>query len=181
MVGGASSAGLRVGIKAHLAGLVVEALLLRVEANLLDGGAHNGLVVNDGVGGDLTEHHHETSAGARLACNAGLGVLGEARIDDGVGDLVGQLVGVTLVDGLRGEEELAFGVEGHFDELGVVCGGVGAQAEFGRQPNFFQLQEERGFWRRCSATVLLLFHPYFFAWMSKTLPSRRDQGVLLEQ
>jgi hypothetical protein len=101
---------LTVELVENLAGLVVETLLDGVEANLLDGLAHNGLVVDLGVGGDLTEHHHEAGAGASLAGNAGLGVLREAGIDDGIGDLVGELVGVTLVHRLGGEEELALGV-----------------------------------------------------------------------
>ena len=73
--------------RTHLAGLVVEALLRGVEADLLDGLANDGLVVDLGVGGDLTEHHDEVGAGAGLAGDVRVRVLGEAGIDDSVGDL----------------------------------------------------------------------------------------------
>jgi hypothetical protein len=98
---------LAVELVEHLARLVVEALLHGVETNLLDGIAHDLLVVDLGVGGDLAEHHHEARAGARLAGDARLGVLREAGVHDRIRDLVRELVGVALVYGLRGEQELA--------------------------------------------------------------------------
>ena len=38
----------------------------------------------------------------------GVGVLGEAGIEDGVGNLIAELVRVALVHGLRGEEEISY-------------------------------------------------------------------------
>ena len=76
----------------NVASLVVEALLGRVVANVLDGLADNLLVVNLGLGGSL-------------ASDLGERVLLEAGIEDGVGDLVSDLVGVALADGLGGEAE----------------------------------------------------------------------------
>lgn len=43
---------------------------------------------------------HETSLGGSLASNLGPRVLGEAGVKDGITDLVGNLVGVTLADRL---------------------------------------------------------------------------------
>ena len=102
------------------AGLVVETLLGGVVADVLDGAAHDGLVVNGGLGGDLAENHDHAGLGAGLAGDLGVGVLLEAGIKDGVGDLVAQLVGVALVHGLGREQEvpggsrLGGGLGGHF-------------------------------------------------------------------
>ena len=52
------------------------------------------------LGGDLTEDHDHTSLGGSLAGDLGVGVLGEAGVEDGVRDLVTDLVGVALTDGL---------------------------------------------------------------------------------
>jgi len=51
----------------HAAGLVVKALGLVVVANVLHGSAHYGLIVDLGLGGDLTKHHHHASLGCSLA------------------------------------------------------------------------------------------------------------------
>ena len=83
-----------------VASLVVEALLGRVVANVLDGVTDDLLVVDLGLGGDLTEDHDHAGLGGSLASNLGEGVLLEAGIEDGVGDLVSDLVGVALADGL---------------------------------------------------------------------------------
>mmetsp|Transcript_2880 Transcript_2880/g.9377 ORF Transcript_2880/g.9377 Transcript_2880/m.9377 type:complete len:508 (+) Transcript_2880:268-1791(+) len=101
---------------ADLRGLVVEldedAAVVAVEADSLgrepDVVAHladDGFVVNLGLGRDLAEDHHHAGFRRRLASHLGVGVLREARVEDAIGDLVRELVGVTLVDGLGGEEE----------------------------------------------------------------------------
>mmetsp|Transcript_14467 Transcript_14467/g.51425 ORF Transcript_14467/g.51425 Transcript_14467/m.51425 type:complete len:328 (-) Transcript_14467:270-1253(-) len=87
------------------AGLVVEALFRGVEADALDGLADDGLVVEDGVRGNLAEDHDEARARAALAGDARRRVLREARVDDGVGDLVRELVRVALVDRLGREHD----------------------------------------------------------------------------
>jgi hypothetical protein len=71
-----------------VAGLVVEALVRRVVANVLDGATDDLLVVEVGLGGDLTEDHDHTSLGGGLASYLGEGVLLEAGIEDGIGDLI---------------------------------------------------------------------------------------------
>ena len=46
--------------------------------------------------GDLTEDHDHAGLGARLARHVGIGVLGEARVEDGIGALVADRVGEAL-------------------------------------------------------------------------------------
>lgn len=77
--------------------LVVEALLGAVVANVLDGIADNLLVVEVGLGGDLTEDHDHTGLSGRLASNLGEGVLLEAGIENGVRDLIagGRLLAIA--------------------------------------------------------------------------------------
>lgn len=67
-----------------IAGLVVEALVGRVVANLLDGIADNLLVVEAGLGGNLTKDHDHTGLSGSLACDLGERVLLEAGIENGV-------------------------------------------------------------------------------------------------
>jgi hypothetical protein len=71
-----------------VAGLVVEALVGRVVANVLDGIADDLLVVEVCLGGDLTEDHDHTGLGGRLTGHLGERVLLEAGIEDGVRDLI---------------------------------------------------------------------------------------------
>ena len=87
----------------HVASLVVEALVGRVVTNVLDGIADDLLVVDLGLGGDLTEDHDHAGLGRGLASDLGEGVLLQAGIEDSVRDLVSDLVGVALADGLGGE------------------------------------------------------------------------------
>ena len=84
----------------EVAGLVVEALGGVIVADVLDGVADNLLVVELGLGGDLTEDHDHTGLGGGLASDLGEGVLSQAGIEDGIGNLIGDLIGVTLTDGL---------------------------------------------------------------------------------
>jgi hypothetical protein len=77
-------------------GLVVEALGGVIVTNVLDSVTDNLLVVDLGLGGDLAEDHDHTGLGGSLAGNLGQGVLGQAGVEDGIGNLIGDLVGVTL-------------------------------------------------------------------------------------
>lgn len=86
-------------------GLVVETLVRVVVANLLDGVTDNLLEVDVGLGGDLTKDHDHTGLGGGLTGDLGVGVLGETGIEDGIGDLVTDLVWVALSNRLGGEEE----------------------------------------------------------------------------
>lgn len=81
-------------------GLVVEALGGVIVADVLDGLADNLLIVELGLGGDLAEDHDHAGLGGSLASDLGEGVLGQAGIEDRVRNLIGDLVGVTLTDGL---------------------------------------------------------------------------------
>ena len=81
-------------------GLVVEALGRVIIANALDGLTDHLLVVNLGLGGDLAKDHDHAGLGGGLAGDLGEGVLGQAGIENGVGDLISDLVGVALADGL---------------------------------------------------------------------------------
>lgn len=67
-----------------VAGLVVETLLRRVIADLLDGTSDDALVVNVGLGGNLTEDHNHTGLSGRLASDLGERVLRKAGIEDSI-------------------------------------------------------------------------------------------------
>lgn len=76
----------------NVAGLVVEALVRVVVTNVLDGLTNDLLVVQGGLGGDLSENHDHTGLGGSLASNLGHGVLLQASIENGIRDLVADLV-----------------------------------------------------------------------------------------
>ena len=76
----------------HVAGAVVQTLGDVVVADVLQGLTDDQLVVNGGRGGDLTEDHDHAGLGAGLAGNTRGGVLTDAGIQHGVGDLITDLV-----------------------------------------------------------------------------------------
>lgn len=80
-------------------GLVVEALGGVIVTNVLDGVTDNLLVVKLGLGGDFTENHDHAGLSGSLTSNLGEGVLSQAGVEDGIGNLIGNLIGVTLTDG----------------------------------------------------------------------------------
>lgn len=67
-----------------VARFVVEALGGVVVANFLDGATNNLLVIEESLGGDLTEDHDHTGLGGGFAGNTGVRVLCEAGVDDGI-------------------------------------------------------------------------------------------------
>ncbi len=83
-----------------VASLVVETLGRVIVADILDGVADNLLVVDLCLGGDLAEDHDHTGLGGGLTGNLGEGILSQAGIEDGIGDLISDLVGVALTDRL---------------------------------------------------------------------------------
>ena len=89
----------------NIAGFVVEAFARVIVANVLDGPSDDLLVIEVCFRGDLAEDHDQARLGGRLACHFGGGILGEAGVEDGIGDLVTDLVRVAFSDGLGGEEE----------------------------------------------------------------------------
>lgn len=88
-----------------VASLVVETLGGIVEANALDCVTDHLLVINVGLGGNFSENHHHTSLGAGFASNLAVGVLSEASIQNGIGDLIAKLVRMSLRDTFGGEQE----------------------------------------------------------------------------
>lgn len=96
--------GLRSDGHRDAAGGAVEALLGGVVADLQDLVAHEVGDVGVGLGRDLTRDVHQTSGDQGLDGDARGGVLAQERVENRVADLVSDLVGVTLGDGLRGEE-----------------------------------------------------------------------------
>src|SRR5450432_2293460 len=82
----------------HSAALVVDAVLGVVVADALDGVARDLDVVDVGVGRDLAGEHHQAGVAERLGGDTRARVLPEDRIEDGVGYLVGDLVGVAFGD-----------------------------------------------------------------------------------
>ena len=82
-----------------------QVVLEGVEADLADLGADDLVVVELGLGRDLAEDHDHVVLGRRLAGDLRVGVLLEAGVEDGIRDLVRELVGVALVHGLGREEE----------------------------------------------------------------------------
>jgi hypothetical protein len=98
----------------------IEAHVRAGEADLANRVARDLRIVELCLGGDLTEEHHEARLRGGLASHAALRILREARVEDGVGDGVTQLVGVTFGNGLGGEQ-----VTGHgwadYSVSGVCC------------------------------------------------------------
>ena len=79
--------------------LVVEALLGGVVTDVLDGTTNDLLVVEVGLGGNLTEDHDHTGLGCGLASDLGEGVLLEAGIEDGVRDLIAGIQSASVFSG----------------------------------------------------------------------------------
>ncbi len=86
------------------AGLVVVAEVGARVADLLDRLTDDLGDVDVGLGADLAGDEREAGGHERLASDTPVGVVLEDRIEDGVRDLVGELVRVALGDRLRGEE-----------------------------------------------------------------------------
>jgi hypothetical protein len=61
------------------------------------------------VGRDLARDHRHAGIDQGLAGDPALRIAGHHRVEHGVGDLVADLVGVALGDGLGSEEVLALG------------------------------------------------------------------------
>jgi len=89
----------RVGVEAELRARV---------ADLRHLAAHEPRNVDVRIGRDLARDDDEAGGDERLAGDAAVHVLGENRVEDGVRDLVGDLVRVALGDRLGGEGEGAF-------------------------------------------------------------------------
>ena len=62
------------------------------------------LEIDIAVGGDLTHDMDHAGRGAGLAGHAGLGVVGQDLVEDGIGDLIADLVGMSLGNGLGSKQ-----------------------------------------------------------------------------
>ena len=89
------------------AGRRVEAPLRVRVADLRDPIANDPGDVDVGLRRDLAGDDDEAGRDQRLAGDAAVDVVGQDGIEHRVRDLVGDLVGMTLGDGLRGEEKFA--------------------------------------------------------------------------
>ncbi len=97
--------GLAVDGHGHPAGIGVQPGLGVQVADLTDGLAGHLAPVHLGLGGDLTGDHHEVAGQKGLAGDPGKRVLLQAGVQDGVRNLVGDLVRVSFGHGFGSEEE----------------------------------------------------------------------------
>ena len=86
------------------AGVGVKAVLCAGVADVGDDLADDLLEVHVAVGGDLAHDVHQTGGRAGLAGHAGVGVVGQNFVQNGIGDLVADLVGMSFGDGLRSKQ-----------------------------------------------------------------------------
>jgi hypothetical protein len=108
--------GLLVNAHKNLASITREALRLDrgkiinegAESNLANLVTDNLLVVEVGSGRDLSENHNHVILGGSLASNLTQGIGLEASIKNSVRHLIAKLIGVALIDRLRGEKEGAY-------------------------------------------------------------------------
>ncbi len=87
----------------HAARVGVEAVFGAGVADIADGGAGDFLKIDDGVGRDLAGEDDQAGGDEGFAGDAAFGVLGKNRVEDRIGNLIGDLVRVSFGDGLRGE------------------------------------------------------------------------------
>jgi len=85
----------------NVASLVVETFLGIIVANILDRISDNFLVIELSLGSNLTKDHNHTSLGGGLASNLGKRILPQAGVEDGIRDLISDLIWVALSYRLR--------------------------------------------------------------------------------
>ena len=105
---------LRMKVVGKIERLPMKALLLIADA--LDDAAHRlldlladsgrpiALAVHDSLAADFAGEDHFLGGGQGFASDARLRVLRQEQVDDGIGNLVGDLVGMAFGNGLGGEE-----------------------------------------------------------------------------
>ena len=88
----------------HRAAAVVDAVVGVVVADALDRVARDLDVIDVGGGGDFTCQHDETGVAQRFGSDARVFVLSQDGVENGVGDLIRDLVGMAFGDGFGSEE-----------------------------------------------------------------------------
>jgi len=73
-----------------------------------DGGANEGIVVQFGAGGDFSCDDDEVGFHEGFASDAAVRVLGEAGVEDCIGDAVADFVGMAFADRLRRKDKVPF-------------------------------------------------------------------------
>src|SRR5208283_542879 len=101
-------AGLFVNAGNYGAGVAVEAVEGVVVADGLDRAADDLLKVDIGFGGDFSGDDYQAGCGQSFAGDAAGGVFGEAGVQDGVRNLVGDLVGMAFGYRFRGKKNTVF-------------------------------------------------------------------------
>ncbi|URD93002.1 hypothetical protein MUK42_28113 [Musa troglodytarum] len=104
--------GLLLDVDEHLAAVGIQTDVVGHEPDGAAGVADDLLVVDVGLGGDLPEHHDHVGLGAGLAGDLAVGILLQASIENGVGDLIAEFIRVSLVHRLGGEKEGFVGSHG---------------------------------------------------------------------
>src|SRR5208337_349015 len=85
------------------AGVAVEAVEGVVVANALHGAANDLLKVDVSFGGDFSGDDDEAGRGESFASDAADGILGEAGVEYGIGNLVGDFIGMAFSYGFGRE------------------------------------------------------------------------------
>src|SRR5699024_7775063 len=104
------------------AGVAIEAGRSTVESDAVDRFADDLGKFDVRVGGDLTGDDDEAGGDERFAGHAGMRILPEDRVEDGIGDLISHLVGMTFGHRFRGE-----GPAGHIRSLVTTAPIPGSQ------------------------------------------------------
>ena len=96
-------AGLLVNVGDDAAGIAVKAVLGAVVADVADDLPRDLGDIHIAVGGDLAHDVYQTSGRRGFAGYAAIGILGQNGVQYGIGDLIADLVGMTLGHGFRGK------------------------------------------------------------------------------
>ncbi|KAL4273017.1 hypothetical protein GQ457_13G023280 [Hibiscus cannabinus] len=90
-------------INQHSAVVGIETDISGCETDVPAGVPDDLLVIHIGFCSDFTKDHHHVGLGAGLASDLAVGILRQAGVEDRIGDLIAELVGMSLVNRLRGK------------------------------------------------------------------------------
>jgi hypothetical protein len=106
MIGSGMSSGVSVHRRQHRAGLVVEPVLGAGVADVLDDLADDFLKIDVTAGRDLAGNDRQAGRHERFACDACNGILRQDGIEHAIGNLIGNLVGMSFSNGF-GRKKMA--------------------------------------------------------------------------